>query len=65
MKHIRMIIRPDGTCTIDAVDFTDASCTQATQQITAALGGGVVRTELKPAARLRQTHGPQPTKVAR
>jgi hypothetical protein len=38
-KHVRMIIRQDGSCTIDAVNFTDLTCTRATQQILAALSG--------------------------
>jgi hypothetical protein len=32
-KCVKMIIHADGTCSIDAVNFTDATCTQATQQI--------------------------------
>lgn len=47
-KHIQMIIRPDGTCTIDAVNFSDASCQQATEQITAALAGRTIRAHQKP-----------------
>ena len=44
-----MIIKPDGSCTVDAVNFTDATCTQATQQILkAALGGPVTEDRLKP-----------------
>jgi hypothetical protein len=50
MKHVRMIIKPDGSCTIDAINFTDATCTQATQQILAALGGPVTEDRLKPEA---------------
>ena len=41
MKHVRMIIKPDGTCTVDAINFTDATCTQTTQQILTALGGPI------------------------
>ena len=47
-KHVRMIIRQDGTCAVDAVNFTDATCTQATQQIIQALGGQVSEERLKP-----------------
>ena len=49
-KHVRMIIRQDGTCTVDAVNFTDAPCTQATQQIMQALAGQVAEERLKPEA---------------
>ena len=33
MKHIKTIIHADGTCSVDAINFTDATCSQATQQI--------------------------------
>jgi hypothetical protein len=46
-KHVRMIIRLDGSCTVDAINFTDATCTQATQQILSALGGPVTEDRLK------------------
>ena len=49
-KHVRMIIKPDGSCTVDAINFTDATCTQATQQILAALGGPVIEDRLRPEA---------------
>jgi hypothetical protein len=50
MKQIRMLIRVDGTCSIDAVNFTDATCTQATRQIMQMLGGQVTQEHLKPEA---------------
>jgi hypothetical protein len=31
-RHIRLLIRTDGSCTIDAEDFADATCTQANRQ---------------------------------
>ena len=49
-KHVRMIIKPDGSCTVDAINFADATCTQATQQILAALGGPITEDRLKPEA---------------
>jgi hypothetical protein len=52
-KHVQVIVAPDGTCTIDALNFSDASCTQATQQLIAALGGQVVADRLKPEAAIR------------
>jgi len=48
-----MIIRVDGTCTVDAMNFTDATCTQATQEITRALAGQTIHERLKPEARVR------------
>ena len=55
-KHIRLIIRADGTCMVDAMNFTDATCTRATQEITRALAGRTTHERLKPEARLRQKH---------
>ena len=53
-----MLIRPDGTCTVDAVNFADASCQHATRQITDALGGRTLKDHDKPEARNRpQTVG--------
>ncbi len=54
-KHVQIVVAPDGTCTIDAINFKDASCTQVTQQLIAALGGQVVIDRLKPEA----AHRPQ------
>lgn len=49
-KHVQVIVAPDGTCTIDATNFKDASCTLVTQQLLAALAGQVVADRLKPEA---------------
>ncbi len=58
VKHIRMLIRSDGTCTVDAMNFADASCQQATRQITDALAGHTLVEHDKPEARNRpQTVG--------
>jgi hypothetical protein len=40
-KHVKIIIAPDGTCTVDAINFTGASCRAATGEITAAPGGQI------------------------
>ena len=56
-KHVKLIIGVDGSCSIDAVNFTDASCKTATQEITAVLGGQVDRQHDKPEARIRQRCG--------
>ncbi len=53
-KHIKLIIGVDGQCSIDAHNFTDASCQKATQQIAAALGGQIDHQRDRPQARLRQ-----------
>jgi hypothetical protein len=52
-KHVEVVVAPDGTCTIDALNFTDASCTQVTRQIAEALGGEVIAERLKPEAAVR------------
>ena len=52
-RHVRMIIRPDGTCTVDALNFTDATCKTATDQITAALAGRTIAEHDKIEARIR------------
>ena len=49
-KYVRMLIRPDGSCTVDALNFADATCTQATQQILRSLAGQVTTDRLKPEA---------------
>lgn len=49
-RYVKMIIHADGACSIDAVNFTDATCTQATEQIMRALGGQVTSERLKPEA---------------
>ena len=49
-KQVQIVVAPDGSCTIDAINFTDASCTQATQQLITALGGQVIAEHLKPEA---------------
>ena len=46
-KHIKIIIRGDGACSVDAVNFTDATCQQATDQIMRALAGQVTADRLK------------------
>jgi hypothetical protein len=52
-KHVQVVVAPDGTCTIDALNFADASCTQVTRQIAEALGGEVIADRLKPEAAIR------------
>jgi hypothetical protein len=49
-RHVKMIIHVDGECSIDAINFTDATCTQATQQILRALSGQVTHGRFKPEA---------------
>ncbi len=49
-KHITLIIAADGSCVIDAINFADASCQQATHQIVQALGARVVAERHKPEA---------------
>jgi hypothetical protein len=46
-RHVRMVIGVDGRCAIDAINFSNASCLQATRQISDALAGGAVCERLK------------------
>ena len=56
-KHIRLIIRADGTCTVDAMNFTDATCMRATQEITKTLAGKTIDERVKPEARMHVQSG--------
>ncbi len=49
-RHVQIVIAPDGTCTIDAINFKDAGCTQVTQQLLAVLAGQIMADRLKPEA---------------
>ena len=49
-RHVKMIIHADGTCSIDAVNFADATCTLATGQVMQALGGPVSEERFRPEA---------------
>ena len=64
-KHIRMIIRADGTCAGDAINFTGPSCQAATGEITTALGGQINHQQLKPEARIRERCGQNEREEAR
>ena len=64
-KHIRLIIRVDGTCTVDAMNFTDATCMRATQEITRALAGKTIDERVKPEARMHAQHGQREAEGAR
>lgn len=64
-KHIEVVVAPDGSCTIDAMNFTDASCTQVTQQLAAALGGQVIADRLKLEAANRPPLANRTTEAAR
>lgn len=56
-KHIKIIIASDGTCAVDAINFTGPSCQTATGEITAALGGQIDHQRTKPEVRIRQRAG--------
>ena len=64
-KHIRMIIRADGTCTVDAMNFTDATCMRATQEITKVLAGKTIDKRYKPEARMHIQRGQREAEGAR
>ncbi len=65
LKYVKMIIKSDGACSVDAVNFTDATCTQATQQITSALAGQIVQERLKPEAQRLPTQSTLQREVSR
>jgi hypothetical protein len=53
-RHIKIIIGVDGTCSVDAINFTGPACQAATLEIASALGGPIERQHVKPEARLCQ-----------
>ncbi len=64
-KHIKITIRADGTCTVDAINFTGPACQVATTEITQSLGGRIEHSHAKPEMRLRETPGqaePEPSR---
>jgi len=64
-RHLRITIGTDGSCRIDAVLFTDASCQTFTKEIASALGGGIVQEHAKPEARVAQRNGQADRQAAR
>ena len=64
-KHIKIIIAPDGSCAVDAINFTGPSCQMATGEIAAALGGQIDHQRVKPEARIRQRCGQSEREQAR
>ena len=64
-KHLKLIIGVDGTCQIDALNFTGPTCEAATQEITAALGGQIDHQRDKPEARVRVASGQTEREEAR
>ncbi len=64
-KHVKIIIAPDGTCTVDAINFTGPSCQAATGEITTALGGQIDHQRVKPEAHVRERCGQSEREQAR
>ncbi len=64
-KHVKIIIAPDGTCAVDAINFTGPSCQTATSEITAALGGQIDHQHVKPEIRVREACGESDREQAR
>ena len=56
-KYIKIIIATDGTCSVDAINFTEPACQAATIEITTALGGQIDHQHDKPEARIRERCG--------
>ncbi len=64
-KHIKLIIGVDGTCQVDALNFSGSSCKVATEEIAAALGGRIALRHDKPEARIRERRGDREREGAR
>ena len=64
-KHMKITIGVDGTCSVDAINFTGPTCRTATMEITSALGGQVDHQRDKPEARMRTRCGHQEREGAR
>ncbi|MCH8194872.1 MAG: glucose 1-dehydrogenase [Chloroflexi bacterium] len=58
-------ISVDGTCTVDAMNFTDATCMRATQEITKTLAGKTIDERVKPEARTHVQRGQREAEGAR
>jgi hypothetical protein len=50
--YIRILIQPDETCSVDAIDFRGPACRQVTLEIAQVLGDQMDRQQDKPEARL-------------
>jgi len=64
-KYIKIRIASDGTCTVDAINFTGPACQAATLEIADALGGQIDQQHLKPEARRRERLGQSEREEAR
>jgi hypothetical protein len=64
-KCVKIIIHADGSCSIDAVNFTDATCTQATRHILTVLGGTTTEDRLKPEAQRLPPQANRPMEASR
>ena len=64
-KHMKLIIGVDGTCQVDANDFSGPLCKVATEEIAAALGGRIDHQHDKPEARIRERCGDREREGAR
>ena len=64
-RYVKMVIHADGTCSLDAINFTDASCTLATQQLIEALAGQTTNQREKPEARQLPNQGHQEREASR
>ena len=64
-KRVKIVIGVDGTCSVDAINFTGTACQAATLEIASALGGQIEQQRQKPEARLRERCGHQEREEAR
>ncbi len=64
-RRICVVIHIDGTCAVDAINFTGPSCQVATAEITAALGGQIDHQRDKPEIHVRERRGESEREQAR
>ena len=64
-ESIRITIAVNGSCSVDAINFTGPACQAATMEITAALGGQIDHQHSKPEARIRGRCGEAEREQAR
>ena len=64
-RHIKITIAIDGSTSVDAINFRGTGCKDATNEITAALGGQIEHEHEKPEIRLREQRGQTEREAAR
>lgn len=63
-RHLRIVIGMDGSCSVDAINFTGPSCRTATMEVASALGVQIGHHD-KPEVRMRERSGQSDREQAR